>query len=153
MLDQKVKAVADLRQQLARVEAVQDTVQAMLADTPEYITLQAIAFQRSGIKERLEEVEDELRATAVENYDGESVPHEAIYRVGVYKTLDYSQAEALGHCREHLPQVVKLDKRAFEKLMRAGLELAFVIVGQEYRASLKSDLSPWESAVPSGAEK
>ena len=59
-----------------------------------------------------------------------------------YETIEYEDADAHKYCRKHFPSVLKLNRRAFEKIAKVA-DLDFVTFGSEPRATIKRDLSAW----------
>jgi len=87
--------------------------------------------------------EERVRRAALAAYDvdGNKRPHPAV-TVKSYSTVAYDSTAALDYARQHLPQVIKLDARAFERAAKA-LGLEFVKLGVEARPTIARDLSEY----------
>jgi hypothetical protein len=103
------------------------------------------ARQRSlnQAKDKQADAETEVRKEALAAYEetGDKKPHPAV-PIKMYTVLEYEEANALDYAREHLPKALKLVKRTFEKAAKV-LELDFVTVTQEPRATIARDLSEY----------
>ena len=73
---------------------------------------------------------------------GDKTPHPAV-KIKIYTVLDYTDEDAVEYAREHLPQALKLVKRTFEQAAKA-VELDFVTIQQEPRATIARDLSKYQ---------
>jgi len=87
-------------------------------------------------------------ALAAFEQTGDKKPNAAV-QIKEYVLITYEDAAALEFCRKVAPNALKLDRRAFEKIAKLGIEAGgqfapdFVTVTKEPRASIASDLSPW----------
>lgn len=126
-----------------RTEESQAKVKAMmnaLMESPEY---KQAAEESVHAHQMMCETEDQVRALAVEQYEAthEKQVHDAVV-VKFFTELEYEQADALAYCREHLPNALKLDARAFEKAAKV-IPLSFVDVVEVPKATIASDLSEY----------
>ncbi len=82
-----------------------------------------------------------VRTLALRQYDetGSQTPHSDA-KIALTKVLAYELVEAFAYSRDHLPQALKLNKPAFEKVAKV-LELDFVTITLEPRVRIARDLS------------
>lgn len=99
------------------------------------------SLQRAKGKRTEAEINVRIRALAAYGETGDKTPHPAV-KIKMFTVLDYLSYDALDYAREHLPKVLKLHKQAFEKAARV-LELDFVAITQEPRATIARDLSEY----------
>jgi len=92
-------------------------------------------------KSNVAQDEEDARRVAMEIFieTDDRAPHPAI-KIKDFTVLDYEDADAFDYAREHLPKALKLDERTFEKAAKI-LELDFVVIRQEPRATIARDLS------------
>ena len=136
-------------------------IRQVVAEREDTVAGMETALHASPLWERLEEgrlnlrqarltqtdAETEVRKQALGIYEetGDKHPHPAV-PIKMYTVLDYDDGEALDYAREHLSKALKLIKRTFEKAAKV-LELDFVTIRQEPRATIRRDLSEY---LPTG---
>ena len=81
------------------------------------------------------------QALGIYKETGDKHPHPCI-AIKMYTVLDYDDGTALDYARVYIPRAVKLVKSTFEKAAKV-LELDFVVVRQEPRATIARDLSEY----------
>ena len=136
--------VQELALARAEVEAIQRTIsglQAKIEATELGAELKASGKAFREARGREAEAEQALRCQAIRDYDGDKRPHEKA-SIRIVTVVDYDEEEALEHCRQHLPQALRLDKRIFVKAARA-VPPPFVTIVEEPRATIARDLSTY----------
>jgi len=141
-INARVKALAQARADIARLKGKASTLQAELDQS---FTGRELANVKSAIKamEGGETVAyDELCAKALAAYaeTGDTLPHEMV-AIKMYTTIIYDSNLALKWAIRHdMPDLLKLDSKAFDKVARAS-NIDFVEKRPEPRASVTRDLS------------
>ena len=100
--------------------------------------------------ERVFDLTAQVRQAALAAFEqtGDKKPNAAV-QIKEYVLITYEDAAALEFCRKVAPNALKLDRRAFEKIAKLGIEAGgqfvpdFVTVTKEPRATIASNLSPW----------
>jgi len=132
--------------QKAYIEAIQEEIDAAFGAR---LTVARERLLRAQVK--LTDCDQVVRDRAVQTFQqtGDKKPSAAV-QIKEYTVLVYDEDVALEFCRTSMPDVLKLDKRLFEKVARtlkelpvAKPDLDFVTVTVEPRASIASDLSAW----------
>lgn len=152
-----VTAVANSRRWLREQQELVARLQERLEATPEFAELSAAIEVMNGIKDDVQKGEHFLKLTAVRDFDGTNTkPHPAV-TVKQYKTSEYDPTSALVWSIEYgIDQAIKLDARAFEREAKILMQMSsmnemkaalqqFYAVKQEPRATLATDLTPYES--------
>ena len=136
-----VEKLARARCIVAEYEATLVEAEEELHATPEWAAADQALQDIRQAKVEQANVETEVRERALGIYEetGDKAPHPAV-TIKMYTVLDYEDADAFDYAREHLPKALKLDKRTFEKAAKI-LELDFVVIRQEPRATIARDLS------------
>jgi len=118
-------------------------IQAEMSEMPLGKRLAHVYKLLAVAQEDVADAEIAVRSRALKMYDstGAKQPHPAV-KIAVYTVLSYDPAQALEYARQHLPKALKLDKQVFEKSAKA-IEPDFVIVGEEARVRIASDLSEY----------
>ena len=137
--------------QLAHTRDVEAQYRQEIADLEAEIAATPLGQRLTRVRDELLKVaqadvadaEGSVRKRALEMYqtDGNKRPHPAV-TVKEFTTLSYDSAQALDYARQHLPQAVKLDTRAFEKAAKV-LELDFVTIAKDPRPTITRDLTPY----------
>lgn len=125
------RATSDVAERLAALDHL------IAEQFPQFALLQKALFD-AKVTERLKE--EELRALAVDGFDGQNKKPHAAVTLGKYVVLDYDPGAAKRYAVEHLPDALKLDKSAFEKAAKV-IPLDFVTARAEVRAKIAADLS------------
>lgn len=95
------------------------------------------------------DAEEAIRTAALDLYESNGhckQVHPAV-TVKVLKRLEYDAGDALEYARQHLPQALKLDRSAFEKVARV-VEPDFVTVSEELKPYIARDLSAYVAQEP-----
>lgn len=139
-----VKKVAHARESVRRIKDGLDIAERELAASELF---QNIVTSRENLKAAREEqasLEAKVREEALEHFGlhGDKKPHPAV-AIKQFALLDYDVEMALDWAVRHkIPQVLRLDRRAFEKL--AGvIEIEGITQFIEPRAMIARDLSKW----------
>jgi hypothetical protein len=136
-----------LVQQLAREREIVAEYRARIEEIEAEIEAsplgQALAHERAFLATALEGAaltDEDIRRTAVRAYevDGDKRPHPGI-GIRVMTRVEYDEAEALEHCRAHLPEALVLKRRTFEKVARL-VPPSFVTLRQEPQATIATKL-------------
>ena len=143
-MNEAVTYLAKCRQYEAEDKAAVERIEAAIR--AEYGKMLDDARHLLGVaKADVADAEDDVRklslAAYVEGGKSDKKPHPAV-QIKTYTVLEYDEGDALDYCREHLPNALKLDKRAFEKVAKVA-EPEFVAVKDEDRATIARDLSEW----------
>lgn len=101
------------------------------------------------VRAKMKAVDDELRQLVVEHFIETGEKH-ILPGIGIreYTRVQYDEDEAREWCKVNLPDALKLDKRKFEKYVKAVSEMSPVPVAQvdkEPTATISSDLSEVEN--------
>lgn len=138
-----VKQLAQTRQTQALHGELLAQREVRLHATPEWKQWELASQGLRIAKANVADAEAAVRERAVGIYakTGDKAPHGAV-KIKIYTVLDYGPADALDYAREHLPQALKLVKRTFEQAAKV-LELDFVTITQEPRATIARDLSEY----------
>ena len=136
-----VEKLARARCILAEYDATLVEAEEKLHATPEWAAADQALQDARQAKVEQANIETEVREQALGIYEetGDKAPHPAV-KVKMYTVLDYDPARAFDYAREHLPQALKLNKKVFETAAK-GIELDFVDIVQEPRATITRDLS------------
>jgi ABC-type transporter Mla subunit MlaD len=142
-LDDLVRQLHAKRQELARAKDDIQSTEVSIAASDLGRALEA-AKERAGVaKSDLDELDAKLRQVALDVYqrtqDAKPFGDRRV-QIKQYTTVDYDPDTALDYARQHLRAAVKLDKRKFDRLSK-DLELDFVTIEQEPRATIARDLS------------
>jgi len=140
----------DLVRQLAKERNAVAKWKARIADTKKRIDASADGKMLMAQYQRLPAAQEaeagagiKVRQAAMDAYGAtrNKKPHPAA-KIGIYQTLSYNSDTARDYAREHLPNVLNLNRRAFEKVARV-LDLPFVIIRQEPRVTIARDLTAY----------
>lgn len=148
-----ITEVADERAWEKRLKALKAKFEEILHQTTEWGAVLYVSEALKGVKEIKAVTEDAARLKAAEVYDGESKPHEGIYRMEQSTEYTYLHADAIKYAIEHsLGHLLKLDAKAFNAFLRTAYnaenkDLEFVTVEQATKAKLKGNLSEWETKI------
>ena len=138
-LEDFAQNVVDARQKLAKLKeeqaAIERQIQAQFGKALGRVDTE-IHYANKSIKAAEETLRQVARATWRET--GNKRPHQGV-EIRVYKALSYDQETAKAYAMEHLPQVVKLDKRAFEKVAKV-LDLDFVTIHDDPKVFISKSL-------------
>jgi len=137
------EAVVCLAHWRKRTEDAQAQVKAMMNALMESREYKQAAQESVIAHQMMCETEDQVRALAVDFYTatGDKRAHGAV-TVKVFRDLVYDEVMALIYCRQHLPNALKLDARAFEKAAKV-IPLSFVDVVETPKATIATDLSEY----------
>lgn len=143
-----IKRLARLRQirdeHKGRIAAIQAEIDALI--TERYgASLEHENSMLSTAEEEIAEVEAKLRKEAVDRFRFIGDKGHGPVRVKEYTVLAYDPGEAHAYCVRYLPATLKMDKRKFEKAAKV-LDLGFVTIGTEPRATIARDLSGYLDA-------
>ena len=139
-MDELIKKLAEARKNANDLGEAATKAAMALDETQEYKLYQDSKTSVSAARLEVAQLEKQVRDEAISRYVvGENRPHPAI-TIKIFNVFKYEAGKALDYAREHLPNCVNLDTRAFEKAAPA-LGLDFVTVEQEPRAQIASDLS------------
>lgn len=137
--------VAEWRQRKQALAAAIAKAREALESTIEYQSLQLLEATKDVLDGEVERQETELRrhAIALHNILGD---RKNMVWVGVraMKRVEYDVAEATEWSRANAPGLLVLDKKAFEKAMKAGIFVTNDVparVFEELTGTIKSDLS------------
>ena len=121
-------------------------LEAELAESPIAKQIATLRIHSAPQHDDMAAAEADVRKAALETYakDGNKKPHESV-SIRVYTILDYELYTALEYARQFIPQALKLDKRAFEKVAKA-VDINFVTARTEPRVAIARDLSKYEEA-------
>lgn len=136
--------LAQLRQEVADRKAEIAGAQVELEATYEWQNIAGFKKQLDLAQGALAEAEANVRAVALAEYaaNQDKHPHPAV-TIKVYEVLAYDAEQAKSYAIAHnLPKLLKLDAKIFEKAAN-GLDLDFVTVTEEPRATIATDLSEW----------
>ena len=139
-----VSELALARQIEAECKAEVTDIQAELEASWLWQTLQQHTAIHKAAQEAAALQADYVRELALAAYDetGNKDPHAAV-KVKMYTVLTYDEKEALDFCRDCMPDALKLDKRAFEKVAKDSPLVDFVTATKEPRATITRDLSEY----------
>ena len=139
-LHEAVVCLANWRAEAKRLQAAQQELLRAVMESTEW---KRLGEEFVHAHEMEGETEATVRALAVDFYTatGDKRAHEAV-TVKVFRDLVYDEVMALIYCRQHLPNALKLDTRAFEKAAKA-IPLAFVEFTETPKATIASDLSAY----------
>ena len=139
-LHEAVVCLANWRAEAKRLQAAQQELLRAVMESTEW---KRLGEEFVHAHEMEGETEATVRELAVDFYNttGDKRAHEVV-TVKVYDVLEYDPTVALNYCREHLPNALKLDARAFEKAAKA-IPLAFVEIVETPKATIASDLSAY----------
>lgn len=143
-LDGLVRNLAAQRALLEEAKRNEEMSQRLLDACYQSENLAKDREKRKSVEAMVEATYNALRTAAVDGYKltGEKHPHPAV-KVGIYQSVDiFDSAACLEHARLHLPQAVKLDTRAIEKVAKV-MEVPGVKVAEEARATIATDLSAY----------
>ena len=149
----------DAVEQLAQARYIEVALRKLLAQreaelhvTPEWQQWEAETGDFRVAKANVLSAEAEVReqALAIHAETSERTPHPAV-KIKMYTILIYEFADAFDYAREHLPQALKLNRRRFDKAAKV-LELDFIDIEQEPRATIARDLSKYLLPVEKGDE-
>lgn len=107
-----------------------------------------LATAKADVKDAERDVRE--AAVAAHHHDGSKKPHEAV-QVKMYTTLAYEPDDAIEYCIKALPNALKLDKRAFEKVAKVARP-NFCDIRQEPRTTIARDLEKYLSGVLDAAD-
>ncbi len=148
-----ITEVADERAWEKRLKALKAKFEEILHQTTEWGAVLYVSEALKGVKEIKAVTEDAARLKAIEVYDGESKPHEGIYRMEQSIAFTYFHGDAIKYAIEHsLGHLLGLDSRAFNAFLRTAYnaeneDLAFVSEEVVTKAKLKGDLSEFETKI------
>lgn len=143
----------ELIERLAHNRQIEAEYKAEIAETEEELrnTIIGLRLERRRVflkaaQRNVADAETDVRLAAVAAFTdtGDKKPHPAV-QIKAYTTLTYDAGAALDYARQHIPNAVRLDKRAFEKAAKV-LALDFVVSDSEARATIARDLSEWVKA-------
>lgn len=142
-LQDAVRELARARQAAKAAKSCAHEVEGQLNASPLGLQLEKLQAEVNEAAEHEMELYDRVRALAVELFEktGDKEPHQAA-KIGLYTTLDYDPQRARDWSAAHMPDLLKLDKRAFEKVAKAA-PMTFVEIKKEPRARISTDLSEW----------
>lgn len=147
MLQDKLKALAELNRALEESKAWEDVKQEKLKMLPEYHEIEKIQAEQAQIKEQIDQAQGEIKTMALQAYieTGDKKPADGV-GIRVYKKLDYDILQAVEWCKVNLEQALNLNVRTFEKYAKGVEEvkpLEFVRYYEEPGATISSDLSDY----------
>ena len=142
-MDDNIKALAHQRRDGELLEQNKAELLRKLENCPlwqSYLEVQTKIIDNKAAKATLEA---EIKAGAVDTFDGENKNPHPMVSIGEYSVLEYEDTEALAYCIEHnMPSLVNLNKSAFNKAAKAGI-FEFVTIKKEPRARIAADLSTY----------
>jgi len=141
-LDELIKKLAYYRNVEAEYKQELDDVRAEIQESYGHI-LERVESLLKVAKADVADAEENVRKAALDAYgeSGEKRIHPAVV-IKVFTVLNYLETAAFAYAREHLPTVLRLDKRKFEKAAKT-IDLEFVTKSQEPRATISRDLSSY----------
>lgn len=133
----------EAREKVLDLKHTAETLEQMIADSDIGKELAEVRGWLKDAQQTQARMENEVREWAITAFltTGDKKPHPAV-QIKEYTVLTYDDGQALTYSREHIPNAVKLDKRAFEKAA-AALALDFVQIATEPRATIATDLSKY----------
>lgn len=144
-----LQRLARLRRELE--EAKRREIDAILAvkSTPEGKAEERVLAQLAFIRQDIKEAEAVIRGTALEHYDGtrEKEPWPGV-KIKLYTVVKYDPRAALAWAKENSPNLLTLNKSAFQKAVKANLTGPIGVVTKEPRAQIARDLSEYLPIVP-----
>jgi len=131
------------------LEALESAIEALIKERYDS-ELRRVRLLRETAKADVADVEGAIRAAALDAFSatGDKRPHPAV-GIREMTRLEYDEGEAIFFCRRAAPNALKLDRRAFEKIAKLGIEaggpfdLDFVTIRKEPQAAIARDLSAY----------
>lgn len=144
----ELKRLAELRRELEKTERSELDAILAVGSTPEGKAEEKVLAQLAFIRQDIKAVEATIRGTALEHYDetGEKEPWPGV-KIKLYTVVRYDPKTALAWAKENSPNLLALNKRAFERAAKSGLTGPMGAVGKEPRAQIVRDLSEYLPTV------
>ena len=125
---------------------IEETGKELEAD-PIYQRYEKLVEQRKEVMDKKKNISDGLKELAVLQYFdiGEKKPAPGV-EVRIYTRLNYDEETAFSFCEQHLPAALKLDKKKFEKYVKAMEEVDpvdFVEIVEDPRVFISGDFSEY----------
>ena len=142
-MEESIKKLARLKQEVQDLKDEVEYTRGLLATSFLGRLLEEKTKLLTDAKNRLRETEAFVRDMALAQFaaTGERHPHAAVTVVNL-TVLTYRPEDALEYCRQHLPNALKLNVRAFEKVAKVA-DLDFVTIETEPSTRISKDLSEY----------
>ena len=146
-----IKDLALARQVEAECKAEVANIQTQLEASWLWQTLTQHKAILKSASEAANQQADYVRELALAAYNeaGNKNPHTAV-KIKMYTVLAYDEKEALDFCRDCMPDALKLDRHAFEKVAKDSPLVDFVTITKEPRATIARDLSEYAEQEATG---
>jgi len=139
-----IQKLAQARREAGWAKHKADELEAQLKATTlgQQVELAKAAAKRKAKQEQA--AYEEVRGLALDCYEatGDTEPHPAV-KIKLYTVLDYDPSVARNWSAEHMPDLLVLDKKAFERVAKAA-PMDFVEIEKEPRPTIARDLAEWE---------
>ena len=144
-MENLISKLAKLENRLNAVKEIEKDIQNKLEDVQEYIDLQVQRSLAKDIGGEIDTLRSEIKDQTVKAYleTGEKHIHAALgIRVGT--SFEYDATEAKSWCEQRLPDALIVDKKLFEKTLKAFDKVPeFVEVKETITATIATDLSEY----------
>jgi len=142
-LTELVTELAKERQALQELQADGEGLAQQVAATPLGQLLEQNRELVRVSRELVNRLEADVKAAALAAFQQDlgRHPHPAV-TVKIYQVLQYEEGKAIAYAREHLPEVLTLDRTAFEKIAKV-VRFDFVERQNEPRATIATDLGAY----------
>ena len=140
---QLIGNLARERERVKAAERALENADKILQLTPEWAARNEVIQELQRARQFEKAQDDIVRAIALSEFGSTGVKsaHPAV-TIKMFKRFVYDARQALDYAREHIPNALKLDARAFEKAAQA-LGLDFVTIEDDPRPQIASDLSEY----------
>lgn len=147
-LMEQIKAIATDRFVVQQLRTGIKVAEEELQQTEEYKVVQELRQRLIGRQEALGDRETTLRAYAVQAYEQDHPLPEPL-KIRIYTILEYDEGDAFDYCLDAMRGALKLDKRKFEKAVKALNEdiPGVVTILKQARATIATDLSEYVEEV------
>lgn len=133
-----------LVRQQDEVAAAKKAFEEFKANNPEFLRLEADYRQA---KDELASLEQEIRTTAVEVFEETNETDIAVgVKIKLFSTINYDVDEATEWAKNNAPMLMKLDTKAFEKIVKssgASVQVRSLEISKKPVATIAKDLSAW----------
>ena len=142
-MENTIVSLAYIRQVVGEREATLAAYETELHTTQLWKALEERRASLQKARTAQSDLEVKVRKAAMKTFveTDDRTPHPAV-KIKDFTALDYDDEDAIEYAREHLPKALKLVKRVFDKAAKV-LELDFVVIWQEPRATIARNLSKY----------
>lgn len=152
-MKEKLERLARLRRTRAKVEEHWKTINKRFKASPRY---KGLYLSRKDLDEEMKDLEADIRAEAVDNFDGQN--KKPIEGVGIQESesYEYTYEKAMDWARKFAPLAIveQLDtsylESTFDQLVKSGKLPNFVTIAKETKATIARDLSSYLEDTDNG---